>query len=68
MNTGGPWLSWSQLSGSGIISGSLKSKKIPQLLPWLWNKKFNSGFVRKMTIIEVDNNQGPNVLRYFVIF
>ena len=35
MNTGGPWLSWSQLSGSGIISGSLKSKKIPQLLPWL---------------------------------
>ena len=27
MNTGGPWLSWSQLSGSGIISGSLKSKK-----------------------------------------
>ena len=31
MNTGGPWLSWSQLSGSGIISGSLKSKKIPKL-------------------------------------
>ena len=66
MNTGGPWLSWSQLSGSGIISGSLKSKKIPKLN--FSKKKINLGFVRKMTIIEVDNNQGPNVLRYFVIF
>ena len=65
MNTGGPWFSWSQLSGSGIISGSLKSKKIPKLN---FSKKINLGFVRKMTIIEVDNNQGPNVLRYFVIF
>ena len=44
MNTGGPWLSWSQLSGSGIISGSLKSKKIPKLN---FSKKNQFGICQK---------------------